>query len=332
MGRTVDRILSEIDLIEYMRNCGYTPYPLGNGSYYGLKEHSSVRIYPDTNTYFHPGDSNGDPRRLNVINFAEWYYKIDNKEAIKLLAKELNGSPSYVKSKVQRDTPKIEKKPFALPQKNAGQYKHVYAYLLKTRCINRNVINDMIRRDFLYEDIRGNATFVGFNNNNEACFCFQRGCSDKIPDGQKRAFTRVVENSNFDFAWNVCNNSNKLFVTEAAIDSLSVMTMFELHNMNPNNYDYVATCGSSIRPMINYVKNHPDIKTIYLGYDNDFKGNQYRQRSIESLKEIGYKGKIIDKKPHTKDWNEDLKQLNQNPIVQNKTINSQNTIERMMHI
>ena len=74
MGRTVDRILDEVDLIEYMSACGYTRYPLGNGSYYGLKEHSSVRIYPETNTYFHPGSSNGDPRRLNVINFTAWHY------------------------------------------------------------------------------------------------------------------------------------------------------------------------------------------------------------------------------------------------------------------
>ncbi len=332
MGRTVNRILAKIDLIEYMRSCGYTPYPIGNGSYYGLKEHSSVRIYPETNTYFHPGSSNGDPRRLNVINFAEWYYGIDNKEAIQKLARELNDSPSYMKSNVKREIPKIEKKSFMLPQKTSSQFRHVYAYLLKTRCISKNVVNDMVKQNYLYEDIKGNATFVGYDKANKACFCFQRGCSDKIPNGQKRAFTRIIEGSNFDYAWNICNGSNKLFVTEAAIDSISVMTMLEMHNMNPNNYDYVATCGSSIRPMINYVRTHPEINKIYLGYDNDFKGNQYRQRSIEALSEMGYKGKVIDKKPHTKDWNEDLKYLNQNSISENKTINLSNTVERMIQI
>ena len=333
MGRTVDRILANVDLIEYMSACGFTPYPLGNGSYYGLKEYSSVRIYPESNTYFHPGSSNGDPRRLNVINFVEWHYGISNAEAIKMLAQELNGNPSYMRSKVNREVPKIEKKAFELPQKTSGRYKHIYAYLTKTRCISKSVVNDMVKRNFLYEDTRGNATFVGYNSSNEAGFCFQRGCSDKIPEGRKRAFTRIIEGSNFDYAWSVCNGSNKLFVTEAVIDSMSVMSMFELHNMNPNNYDYVATCGSSIRPMINYVKSHPDINTIYFGYDNDFKGNQYRQRSMEALNEIGYKGKVIDKPPHTKDFNEDLKLINQHDgtIAQQQTANNTNKIiERMI--
>lgn len=156
MGRTVDRILSQIDLLEYMTSCGYTPYPLSNGSYYGLKEHTSVRIYPESNTYFHPGSGNGNPHRLNVINFCEWYYGISNKEAIKFLAKELNDSPSFLKSKVNRDIPKTEKAEFKLPQKTDGNYKHVYAYLTKTRCISKSVVNDMVKRNFLYEDIRGN--------------------------------------------------------------------------------------------------------------------------------------------------------------------------------
>ena len=298
MGKTIDRILANIDLLEYMKDCGYTPYPIGNGTYYGLREHGSVRIYPETNTYFHPGT--GDNRRLNVINFAQWHYGISNGEAIKMLAKELN-----------------------------GRYKHVFAYLTQTRRISRTVVSDMVKRNYLYEDIRGNASFVGYHDGKE-CFCFQRGCSDKIPAGRERAYTHIVSGSDFEYAWSVCNNSNKLFVTEAAIDSMSVMTMFEMHNFDPKDYDYVATFGPSMRPLTSYISSHKNIDTIYLGFDNDEAGNKYRARARETLRNAGYEGKIIDKAPHTKDFNEDLKILsNQNNAISQNTSLTQ-SIERMI--
>lgn len=325
MGRTVDRILANIDLLEYMKDCGYTPYPIGNGSYYGLKEHGSVRIYPDTNTYFHPGT--GDNRRLNVINFAQWHYGISNSEAIKMLARELNGVTNYKISHVKREYKPPEKKPFELPAKSPKSYKHVYAYLNQTRCLSRKVITDMIKRNYLYEDIRGNATFVGYHDNRE-CFCFQRGCSDKIPEGYERAYTHIVSGSNFEYAWSVCNNSNKLFVTEAVIDSMSVMTMLEKHNFNLNDYDYVATCGPSMKPIVNYVSEHKNIKTVYLGFDNDEAGNKYRKRAMEALQKEGFTGKIIDKTPHTKDFNEDLKILSQQNGTISQSASITQTIER----
>ncbi len=332
-SRAVERILKEIDLIEYMRNCGYTPYPMGNGRYYGLKEYNSVRIYPDTNTYFHPGSGNGDPRRLNVINFAEWHFGISNNEAINMLVKGLRDKPEYLTSKVKRETPTVEKQEFVLPEKTTGNYKHIYAYLIKTRCISKTVITDMIKRGYLYEDIRGNSTFVGFNNDDKACFCFQRGSSDKIPEGHNRAFTKIITGSDFDFAWSVCNNSNKLFVTEACIDSMSAMTLFELHNRNPNDCDYLATCGPSLRPLVNYLDNHPNINRIYLGFDNDAVGDKYRLRAAQILKDKGYKGDIVNKPPLTKDFNEDLKAVSQhNGVISpenniSKTINIERTIQ-----
>lgn len=325
MGRTVDRILANIDLLEYMKDCGYTPYPMGNGSYYGLKEHGSVRIFPESNTYFHPGT--GDNRRLNVINFAQWHYGISNSEAIKMLAKELNGVTNYKISHVKREYKPPEKKPFELPAKSPNSYKHVYAYLNQTRCLSRKVITDMVKRNYLYEDIRGNAAFVGYHDNRE-CFCFQRGCSDKIPEGYERAYTHIVSGSNFEYAWSVCNNSNKLFVTEAVIDSMSVMTMLEKHNFNPNDYDYVATCGPSMKPIVNYVSQHKNIKTVYIGFDNDVAGNKYRKRAIEALQKEGYTGKIIDKPPHTKDFNEDLKILSQQNGTISQSASITQTIER----
>lgn len=305
MGRTVDRILESIDLKEYMECHGWTLYRIGNC--YGCKEHGSVRVF-DNNTYFHPGS--GDNRRLNVINFAEYYYGISNRDAIEMLAKELNDDPVWKKErKTHVHKSKSEsKKTLVLPEKQSGIYKRAYSYLTKKRCLSKSVVTDLFKRHLVYEDVRGNVTFVGFHEGQES-FCFQRASNEIVSEGKQRPFTKVIEGSDFSHAWYVDNGSSKLFVTEAIIDSASVMTMFELHGYNPNVFDYVATCGPSRNPVINYIKSHPQIDTVYLGYDNDNAGNAYRQKTRNELREMGYKGKIVDKIPHTKDFNNDLQVL-----------------------
>lgn len=304
MGRTVDRILQNVDLLEYMRDCGYTPYPIG--SCYGLKEHSSVRIFPETNTYFHPG--RGENRRLNVINFAAWYHNIDNQSAIKLLAEELNDKPGYMRPKSavrQEQKPPVEKKKdFALPQRTKNSYRKAYAYLNQKRCIDKSVLKDMINRGFLFEDERGNASFVGFNEDGKENFCFQRGCGDK-------PYKHIVAGSDFSTAWHIDNGADKLFVNEAIIDSMSVMTMFQMHGYDPNMYNYVATCGPSMKPLLNFIQKHPDTKTVYLGFDKDEAGRRYTAKATEALRSSGYTGKIIDKPPKTKDFNQDLQTITQ---------------------
>lgn len=116
---------------------------------------------------------------------------------------------------------------------------------------------------------------------------------------------------------------------------MSVMTMFEMHGFNPNDYDYIATCGPSMKPIVNYISEHRNISTVYLGFDNDDTGNKYRKRASSALREAGYQGKIIDKSPHTKDFNEDLKFLSrsENAVFEQsseKAIN--NILERTIQL
>lgn len=319
MGRTVDRILESIDLKEYMEHHGWTLYRIGNC--YGCKEHGSVRVF-DNNTYFHPGT--GDNRRLNVINFAEYYYGISNRDAIEMLAKELNDDPAWKKErKTHVPKPKSEiKKPLVLPEKQSGTYKKAYSYLTKKRCLSKSVVTDLFKRHLVYEDVRGNVTFVGYHNGKES-FCFQRASNEFIPKGKSRPFTRIIEGSDFAHAWYMDNGSTKLFVTEAIIDSASAMTLFELHGYNPNAYDYVATCGPSRNPVLNYISSHPQINTVYLGFDNDNAGKAYREKTRRDLRELGYQGRIVDKVPHTKDFNSDLQALSESRYMPENNQNKQ---------
>ncbi len=316
---TVERILQNIDLLEYMRYCGYTPYKVGSNCY-GLREHSSVRIYPESNTYFH---ASRDSRRLNVINFYAWYHGTDNKEAIKRLAEELNLKPEYsYKEPKKPKPPTLEKEniPFALPEKHKGKYSRVYAYLNKERCIDTSIIADFMKNDLLYQDKNGNAAFVGKDESGKAVFCFERGTVPAKP------YKHIVAGSDFSTAFTICNNASKLFITEAIIDSMSIMTMLKEAGFDYKEYDYIATCGTSQAAVYKHLENHPNIKTVYLAFDKDTAGNRCRAKTGEKLadnKDI----RLIDKKPRNKDWNEDLQNLNK---YQNQTqnINKNNTIER----
>lgn len=241
-----------------------------------------------------------------------------------MLAKELNDDPSFRISNIHREVVKREIKPFSLPERAIGSYKRLYAYLTKTRCLSKTVVTDMIKRNYLYQDTRGNASFVGYHDD-KPCFCFQRGCSDEIPKGYNRAFTKVIEGSDFEHAWLVDNGSKALFVTEAAIDNMSIMTLFEKHNADPKGYDYLATCGPSMKPLVNYVQSHPDTEVVYLAFDNDAAGNKYRTRAAQALRQNGYSGKIVNKPPYTKDFNEDLKLLSQH----NGTIAQEHTAKNI---
>ncbi len=60
------------------------------------------------------------------------------------------------------DTPHKSEKPpteFVMPQRG-NDNKRVFAYLTKTRGISPQVVNELIKADLLYQDIKGNAVFL----------------------------------------------------------------------------------------------------------------------------------------------------------------------------
>ena len=300
MGRTIDRILDGYNLLDYISRCGYTVLPIG--SCYTLQEHDSFRIFPESNTYFH---SSVSPKRCNIINFASWHHGISSQEAIKRLAVGLNNTAfPQQKGRFQENLANAaaarKEQPLVLPEPSDKQYKRVFAYLNRSRGIDRTIIQDFVSRKLLYEDTKGNATFVGLNEQKEPCFCFQRGTNPEHP------YKRIVAGSAFSHGLYMDHGAARLFVTEAVIDNLSIMTLLNQAGMDYKSYDYLATCGPSRRGLLTQIANRPQIHTVYLAFDNDRAGNEYRNKARRELLEQGYGGRIIDKPPTLKDFNLDL--------------------------
>ena len=41
--------------------------------------------------------------------------------------------------------------------------RKIYAYLIKTRYISQDVVNEMVHRKMLYQDTYGNCVFLGYD-------------------------------------------------------------------------------------------------------------------------------------------------------------------------
>lgn len=55
--------------------------------------------------------------------------------------------------------------------------RKIYAYLIKTRHISKDVVNEMVHRKMLYQDTYGNCVFLGYDVENPEKVIF--GCKEE---------------------------------------------------------------------------------------------------------------------------------------------------------
>ncbi len=279
------RQANAVDLVEFLRFKGE---PLiRSGRELRMERNHSVTVH-DNEWYDHATEKGGGP-----VSFLKEFYGMDYQQAVLTL---LNEDISQLCSQV--DTPrKKERKPFALPPTNENN-RRVFAYLLKHRHLDRDVLTTFVRLGLVYED-KGyhNAVFVGKGRDGEVHHAHKRSTNS-----QGKAFRVTVEGSDFRYAFNWPGSSGHLLVFEAPIDMLSFISMY--HDSNWAKYSYVALCGTSSQPLLGMLERYPDIETVHLCLDNDQAGQLATRRLAKVVRE---KGLAVDARvPVNKDWNEDL--------------------------
>ena len=196
------------------------------------------------------------------------------------------------------DTPREKvKKEFTLPPANDNN-RRVFAYLLKHRHLDRDVITAFVRLGLVYED-KGyhNAVFVGKGQDGEAHHAHKRSTNS-----QGKSFRMTVEGSDFRYAFNWPGSSGHLLVFEAPIDMLSFISLH--HDSNWAKHRYVALCGPSSLPLRGMLERYPNIETVHLCLDNDQAGQLATRRLAKVVRE---KGLAVDARvPVLTDWNDDL--------------------------
>ncbi len=212
-------------------------------------------------------------------------------ESINELLNKTN-SITYVQKNNNSETTKAE---LILPEKN-DNYKKMFAYLIKTRKIDTDVIQLFVDKKQLYQDIKGNCVFVGYDENNQSKFASLRGTNSEVQ------FRGDCKNSNKEYSFNLKNESDTLFIFESPIDMMSYMTLMQKHRVEIKG-NFISLGGLSTKPLDRFLSNNDSIEKIIICVDNDEAGQSF----TKALK-TSYSNKYFLKehKPKAKDFNEQL--------------------------
>mgnify|MGYP000837929137 FL=1 len=231
------------------------------------------------------------------IAFVQRYFNYNFKQAVEFLLSNVGD--------LQMSVPyeKTEKAEFKLPEKNET-LNRVYGYLLKTRFLDKEVIDEFVRKGLIYEDKEyHNAVFVGLDENGVARHGHKRGTATY---GKNQSFRGNIEGSDPLYPFHYKGSSNKVYVFEAPIDMLSYIS---LNKANWMENSYIALNGLSKIGLDHFLDVHPNINKIYLCLDHDIAGIEGAERISDFLNEKGsYTISCI--RARNKDFNEDLKEQN----------------------
>ena len=188
-----------------------------------------------------------------------------------------------------------------MPPKKNDTMKRVYAYLMKKRYIDREILSFFARQGTLYESAEHhNAVFAGVDKDGNIRHIHNKGtCSDG------RSFRMNEDGSDSSYGFGYAGEGNKLYVFEAPIDLLSFLTLYP-KNWKENSY--IVLNGVAEHAMLQMLKDQPNLDTIILCLDHDPAGIEANGRLAEILVQNGY-NQIKELKSAYKDWNEDLKSL-----------------------
>ncbi len=273
----LDHIKYGVSILALAKDMGFTPKQIGN--YYTLKEHDSVRIYPETNSYYQfSAGTGGSP-----IDFVMHLGGCGREEAIRRLKEQYVGScPASLPMVSEKPKPlKQEKKEFVLPEKVHGKYSHAFAYLVKTRGLDSAIVGTCIKDGLIYEDNKHNVVFVGKDKNGKSAF------ATRHTSLTGSTFKRDVAGSRQDIGWLAGNTkAQKLYVCEAPIDALSIMTLMK-HQQKPlEKFAYLATCGTGKdKALYARLRENPQIREVVLANDRDEAGQKANQHIYETLKQ-----------------------------------------------
>ena len=288
---------NSVDLAEFLRMRGEKLERVGREHkliyYDGSGRHDSITLRGST-WFDHKNQVGG-----GAIKFMQEFYDMDFQTAVQELLGQTITPLSYAPSKAVVHEEKT--KEFKLPEANSNMHR-VFAYLIKQRFINPEIISFFAKQHTLYEDKQHhNAVFVGLDENG-----VPRQASKRSTNSFGKTFRITCEGSDTRYSFSHFGKLEKLFVFEAPIDMLSYLT---LHPENWQQHSYIAMNGVYENAVLTALKNHSNINEIVLCVDNDEGGIEAVDRLRDILTENGYPN-VKWLAPKFKDWNEILKAKN----------------------
>lgn len=278
---------NSVDLVDFLRRQG--EQLIRSGREWRWKRHDSVTIRG--NRWFRHSARQGGL----AIDFVQEFYGLSFPDAVTLL---LGGEQGVEFKQTNKNDSPPKRKEFLLPEA-ADNMRRVYAYLLKQRYIDRDVLTHFAREKKIYEDKEyHNVVFAGYDENGTARHAHKRGTYSNAA-----GYRGNVEGSDPKYSFNYIGTSDTLYVFEAPVDMLSFIT---LHKNGWQQHSYVALDGVAEHAMLHVLSKNMHLKNVVLCLDHDPAGIEASGRLTDILHEKGY-ACVSCLQPACKDWNEDLK-------------------------
>lgn len=273
---------------------------------------SSLAIDTRMNRIFYNSVTGNRP--LSAVDWCTIVNKMDFQSAMRLVLGENPQGERVAAPNFEPHRPvknEEEKKEFHIPEKSPT-ISRLYAYLTKSRGISSHIVNDCINRGIVFQDQRNNAVFAGFDDDGNMKYAARRGT---LTIEGVEPFKRDVAGSDKNFAFKmVGNNTDTIYVTEAAIDAMSLAALEDKFNGIGayKNKTYISTGGAGMDKAIEqFCKTH-DVKTINVCFDNDEAGKNGMEKIMDKFRSLGYE--VNDMRASlAHDYNDELIASNSNP-------------------
>ena len=194
-----------------------------------------------------------------AIDFVKMYYGKTFSEAMAFLLEEegvIHVEREEWEAEMQR------KEVLKMPAVSSNR-RRLYGYLVKYRKIAPEIVNYFVQKNLLYESCDRdaktgkeyhNAIFIGIDTDGKVQHLHKKGLysGEKNYKGNERG-----SRPEYPFQYRGCGR--KVYLFEAPVDLLSYLTLY------PDNWQqnsYIALMGVSAKPMLQFLKDRADIKTI----------------------------------------------------------------------
>lgn len=290
------KIANSQDVFDILKRTGEPLKKVGRE--YRHREHDSLVVTPGKGFYWFSKNYGSK----SPINYFEHVHELDFVSATTKVLEAMNYDFSMQNIVIEKDevsNPLYISNDFILPER-ADDNKRAFAYLVKTRHIDKDLVSSMMRKGIIYQSKKyNNLVFLGKDYEGNIASAFTRTTLTKT---DKASWTRGdARGSKKEFRFRIENRTNKIVnVFESEIDMLSYLSMQDRYARNEN---YVSLGGVTDKAILKFLENRTDIEEINICTDNDEAGHRF---ASEISQKLGRNYHITRELPIGKDFNEDL--------------------------
>ncbi len=267
-----------------------------------IKNSGGLYIFPSNNWYRHSDGAKGFP-----IDLVMDVLQCDKDYAMDFIARNvLNGIQqlslySPPKRTVKEESP-VE---FKVPEHDIKPSR-VFAYLIKTRGIDKEIVGTLIQKKMIAEDAqKHNCLFFGRDENGEIKSCAVRGTSSYVQ------FRGEVAGGDKSCSFAMKGTGAALRLFESPIDAMSHATFSKLLGKDWTADHRLSTNGCGYQSVFKYLEQHPDIRSVVISFDNDDAGKKgARETAAKIARDFPDRDlRVSTVLPRDKDWNEELQEF-----------------------